>query len=93
MERRVKHNGTVDAVPTDSCIVGPEAGSQVKFLWSAKKKFCFIRDTSFKKLEDERELEIGPFQTEKECLILVGPPYCTRGERSQWSSAHDVFSK
>lgn len=86
----MREQDTVDSIPRGSGAEEPEAGSKVKMLKSAIKKYYLIRDTSFNDLGEEYELEPGSVLTEKVDLVLTDPPYSTRGAGGQSGSAHDV---
>lgn len=92
-KREVKKKSIVNMIPGGSRAAEAVVGPKVELFRSAKKKYCFIRDTSFNDLRDKYELEAGSVLTEKTGIILAGPPYSTRSAQCQLSSVPDVFSK
>lgn len=93
VEWEVKKKGIVYMVLTKSGDEKREAGPKVEVLRSALKKYRFIRNVSFKDLEDEYELDNDSVSTEKVNLVLADPPYNIRSARGQSNSAYNAFLK
>lgn len=71
----------------------PKAGTVVEMLPSAKKIYCFIRETLFKDLDDGYALHNGSVLTETMSLILASPGYRSCRAQSQLGSTQVAFSK
>lgn len=82
MEREVKEKEIVATTPTGFSAAEPKAGPEVQLLKSAKKKYCFTRNTSCNDLDEEYELKTGSILTERVNLVFTDPPYSNRSARS-----------